>query len=562
MNRALKWVMIGGGLIAALALILVVSAMISGRIGGDRVLLVTIDGDLRESPDSNPFAALEGGHTPTLRTVTEGIRRAATDGRIVGLVLDIEDVAPPLAQIEEIEAAMAVFRESGKWSLSFLETAGEFARGNAAYALAVCADEVVLAPPGDINLIGMQASVPFVKGTLDRLKLQARFEQRHEYKNAANIFTQEALTPEHREATVALVDDLAQELVDHLAARRGVEDAHVRGWIEGGPYTAEAALEAGLVDRLAYADEIQTEVEEKLDKDDPFLGLARYAGTGDLHESGPTVALIYADGNIARGDSGDNVAGSDTVARALRTAREEEVKGVLLRVNSPGGSYIASDLIRREVAVTRKAGIPVVVAMGGLAASGGYFISMEADRIVAQPSSITGSIGVYAGSFGAREVWRHWLGVTFDSYETADNADLYSWLDLPDETEQTKISEFADRIYDDFVSKVARGRSLERARVEEIARGRVWSGRRALELGLVDILGGVEVAVAELKKLMSVEPHDDIQFRVIPRPKTAFEVLEEVFGEVSQVATWSRRGARWLQTRTGVLRMPLEIEVQ
>jgi len=561
MKKTLKWALLASTIIfVGMILVIIAAVAASGRVSSDSVLHVVVDGGLRESPDESPFAALEGGSTPTLRSVTDSVRRAAADERIVGLILEVKNVHIAMAQLEEIEGAMATFRATGKWNVGFLETAGEFDRGSGAYALATCADEVVLAPPGDINLIGLQATVPFIKNSLERLNVKVRFDQRHEYKNAANMFTQTEMTEAHREATGTLVDDLQKHIVAHIAARRGVDEAKALTLVADGPYIAQAAVEVGLVDRLAYWDELRAEAEQKFDNEEPLVSLNKYAATGELHDSGPTVALIYGDGTVGRGKSGDDAMGSDTVTQAFRDAREEEVEGVLFRINSPGGSYVASDLIRREVAVTREAGIPVVVSMGGLAASGGYFVAMNADRIVAQPSTITGSIGVYGGTFGLREFWEHWVGMSLDEYATTDNADFFSWIDLPTGPAKKKHALFLDRIYDDFVAKVAAGRSLEPAKTAEIARGRVWSGTRALELGLVDMLGGTEVALAELKKLMKVADEDDIELRTFPAPMSTFEALEEVFSEASVLTGWIRQGARLADTRTGVLRMP-ELEV-
>ncbi len=562
MKNALKWILVASGLLfVGMILVIVVVVATSGGVSSDSVLHVVVSGEVRESPDQSPFAALEGGGGPTLREITDSVRRAAEDDRIVGMILEVKDPAVGLAQLEEIESAVAAFRASDKWSVGYLETAGELARGSGAYALAACAGEVVLAPPGDINLLGLEASTPFLKSAFERLKVETYVEQRHEYKNFANVFTQTEMTDAHREATSTLVDDLQANLVAHIAARRGIEESKARELIEAGPYIAQAALEVGLVDRLAYWDEVQTEAEEKSDNDEPLVTLRGYADTGDLHDDGPTVALIYGDGGVQRGKSGDDAMGSDTVTRAFRDARDEEVKGVLFRVDSPGGSYIASDLIRREVAVTRAAGIPVVVSMGNVAGSGGYFVSMDADKIVAQPSTITGSIGVLGGTFGFREFWSHWLGVSFDGYTTTENADFYSMLDLPDDAARRQFSVFMDRIYDDFVDKVAAGRNLERDVAEKNARGRIWSGTRALELGLVDALGGTEVALAELKKLMDVPPEEDVELEVFPAPKSTLEALEEAFGEVAVLAGWVRTGRRLLESRAGLLRMP-EVEVR
>lgn len=516
------------------ALVLVVAVGLGVAAKGVRsrtIIRVTLSESLPETPGGSPFQLLSGTPQLTLRGASEALRRAAKDERVAGVVIDVRDPQIGLAQIQELESAMAEVRAAGKWNVAFVETAGEFSRGTGAYALAVMADHITLAPPGEVNLLGLQADVPFLRGTLRKLDLQAHFEKRYAYKNAADTFTQDNFTPEHREAMQSLLGDLAKDITEHIAARRNKTPAEVQEWLNDAPFDAKRAQEAGVVDELCYWDCVDARAKEKAGRDDPFLDLQQYAHRVLDDGSGPTFALIVAEGAIHRGESTQGVTqsvGSDTIAEAFASARKEKVKGVLFRVSSPGGSYIASDVIRREVALTRQAGIPVVVSMGDMAASGGYFVAMQADHIVAMPSTITGSIGVYAGQFATRDFFNRWLGITFDSVRTHPSAGLYSGLDLPKGAHLAHINRALDRIYADFVTKAAEGRNKSYNEMHKVAQGRVWSGRRALELGLVDELGGFEIALRRLKEKAGVAAEQSVSLEVFPPPKTGLEQLLEL----------------------------------
>ncbi|MEE8409498.1 MAG: S49 family peptidase, partial [Myxococcota bacterium] len=381
-------------------------------------------------------------------------------------------------------------------------------------------------------------------------------------------FTHTAMSKEHREALTSLVDDLQQTLLEHISARRQVTLDVTRDWVATGPHLGGAAMTAGLVDRLAYWDEVLAEAEKVAGRDDPLLELDAYSKSGELHDEGPTVALIYGDGQVIRGESsggGSPTMGSDSVTEAFRDARKEEVEGVLFRVDSPGGSYVASDVIRREVEVTRDAGIPVVVSMGNVAASGGYFVAMDADRIVAQTGTITGSIGVFVGSVSLRRFWEHWLGITFDDYQSAPHAAFFSSLDPPSDETKARIGTFLDRVYDDFVTKAAAGRGMPREELETLARGRVWSGRAAKANGLIDEVGGMEKSLDLLKEVMGVDADQDVTLEIFPKPKTTFELIGEQFGAAIRMVRLIEKGHRLVLQLTsggGVLSLPAEPRLQ
>ncbi len=526
-----------------LSLLIFVIALFSNRgpsVPKRGVMHVKLSGPLLERAEVGLKTFLGDPLPITLRGLTESIRRAASDDRVVGILFEVVDPELGLSQVQELEEAMTAFRASGKWTCAFLETAGDGGRGNAAYAAAILADKVVLAPPGDVNLVGLRGEAMFFSGLLDKLGIKVHFEQRYEYKNAANAFTERAFTPAHRESLKALIDDLQADLTRHIAARRKVDEDTASKWVRGGPFLGAQALEQRLVDRLAYWDEVEKEVDELTGGPRHLFGVDTYWNDGQLHQSGPEVAVVTVAGAIVRGDAPDGVGrddvGSEYIARGLREAREQKVKGVLLRIDSPGGSYIASDVARREVEVTRAAGIPVVVSMGSLAASGGYFIAMDGDYIVAEPATITGSIGVYAGAFAIREALDKWLGISVDAYESTPNSGSFAATEPLDERRVAVLKAGADHVYQDFIGKVAARRKKDVSAIDAIAKGRVWSGRAALERGLVDELGGMELALTRLRERAGLADAKNVHLVDFPASKTPLEVAKSMFSGGAQAS--------------------------
>jgi protease-4 len=522
---------------------LVASYYLKPKVKADSILLVTLDGEIRDSALPKVEEILQGTSAPTTLSLTETLREAAADPRILGAVVRVKQPKMGLAQIQEFLQGMEVFRASGKSNVAFLETAGEFGPGNGAYLLATGADRVVLAPSGDIGLIGFRSEVPFLAETLRRLDVDVYVEQRHAYKSLPDMFTREGMRPEQREATTAILAGMHNDLRAAVALRRHKPEDEVEGWVQSGPHGAADALAMGMVDTLAYWDSVLGEARDQAGRDDPFVSVSDYRGSKALEGEGETLALIVGEGEIHRGQSetgfGDPSIGSDTLARAFRLARDDKVKGVLLRVNSPGGSYVASDLIRREVELTREQGIPVVVSMGNLAASGGYFISMDADYVVAEPATITGSIGVFAMGLSLRRAYEHWLGIKHDVVQTSPAAGGFSQLDFPAGPERARIAKTIDRVYDDFVAKAAKGRGKTHEALHEVAQGRIWTGRAALERGLVDALGGLHDALAHLKEKAGVS--GKVHLQSYPPPETGVEQLMQMLsGQARMVGTWLR----------------------
>jgi protease IV len=507
------------------------------RVPQRTVLELDLSTPLFEQQPEGPFASLAFQKRMRLRDVVEALHAAAHDDKVVGLVARVSPEGTGLAGIEELRDAVAAFRKAGKPAVAWTDTFGEVTPANGAYYLATAFSEIYIQPSGDVGLTGLQLTSMFLRGTLDKIGVQPQFSQRYEYKNAPNTYTDTTYTPAHREALDALAGSIFDHMVGEMARARKLAPHRLRETIDRGPLLGKEALEAHLVDGLLYRDEVYARVEGLGGKGrTQLLYLRKYWdriehpwSSGDK-----TIALVYGVGDVMRGKSdsdpllGSVVMGSDTVAAALRAAAEApDVAAIVLRVDSPGGSYVASDTIWREVVRARKRGKPVIATFGDVAASGGYFVAMAADKIVAHPATITGSIGVYGGKMITRDLWGK-LGITFDSVQRGEHADMWSGVDAMDDDEWAKFNGWLDRVYDDFTTKAAQGRHLDLAKLRELAKGRVWSGVDAKQRGLVDELGGYETALRLAKQAAHLAPDADVEVREYPRQRNPFE---EIFGE-------------------------------
>src|SRR6516165_6221428 len=472
------------------------------------ILELDLADGIAEEPPADPVSAMFN-RRPRLTDVLDGLRRARTDPRVKALVVRVGGRRIGLATMQELRSAIAEVGRAGPMTVAWAETFGEFSPSNASYYLATAFDRIYMQPSGDLGLTGLSLEQWFYRGTLDKLGLEYEVGKRYEYKNAADRLTEQGFTGPAREALEQLASSLTGQLTAAVADRLSVPPAQARELIDKGPYVAEEALELRLVDALGYRDEVYDEVRKSAGPGAHLLYLGRYHRSRSLAERArrlpepaeDVVALIHASGPIRRGRSGrgplsGGAMGSDTVSAALRTAAaDRRVRAIVLRVNSPGGSYVASDTIWREVVRARQTGTPVVVSMGDVAASGGYFIAMAADAIVAQPGTVTGSIAVLTGKPVTSSLLER-VGITTDSVTVGAHADMFSTTRPFSEEEWAKINSWLDRIYADFTGKVAIGRNMTPAQVHEVARGRVWTGSDAAAVGLVDLLGGLDDAVA------------------------------------------------------------------
>src|SRR5580700_4598577 len=468
------------------------------------ILELDLTEGLAEGPVTDPLSMVMARRRGRLLDIIEGLRRARQDDRVRALVVKVGGGRIGLARMQEIREAVAAFRESGKLTVAWSETFGEFTHGNVPYYLATAFDRIYLQPSGALGLTGVAIEQLFLHDALAKIGVAFQSAKRYEYKSAADNLTERGFTGPAREATERLALSVAEQITAAIAERRGKTTQDARALLDRGPFLAEDALAEGLVDVLGYRDEVYADVRKEAGAGAILQYVTRYQRAHTLVQRARKlpnprerfVAVIYASGPIRQGRSnrspvGGSAMGSDTVAAALRSATSDErVRAVLLRVNSPGGSAIASDTIWREVVRTRAAGKPVVVSMSDVAASGGYYIAMAADVIVAQPGTITGSIGVILGKPVLEEALGR-LGITTDSAGEGGRARMLAPTHPFTPDEWDRINVWLDAIYQEFISKAAQGRRMPVERMHELARGRVWTGADAAANGLVDELGGM-----------------------------------------------------------------------
>jgi protease IV len=452
-------------------------------------------------PD-DPFARLRARGRRLLRPTLRALHEAAEDRQVVGLIAKVGGMWP-WATMQEVRRGVQAFAASGKPTLAWAESFGEVGfRDMAAYVLATAFGELWLQPGGGVGLLGVGIETPFVRGTLDRLGIEPQFEQRHEYKNAADVLLRKEFTAAHREALERLAESVFSDAVETIADARGLTHDQVRELIDTGPRTASEAQAAGLVDRLGYRDQAYEAMRDRTGSEAELLFADRWRSRRKIapppHRRGH-VALVEVRGGISSGRTRRSPmgrqAGSDTVSAQLRAAHDNDrARAVVLRIESPGGSALASEVIWREVWRLRESGKPVVASMGDVAASGGYYIASPAEVIVALPATLTGSIGVAGGKLVVDGLLER-VGVSTGSVQRGARALMYSPRRGFSEDERARFAATIDVIYNDFVGKVAAGRKRPVAEIEAVARGRVWTGRDALEAGLVDELGALRDAV-------------------------------------------------------------------
>jgi len=505
---------------------------IKGRVPSKTILEANFEQPLLEEMPDSASARFTMNDRETLRDVIDAIDRGAGDDRVVGMVARVGAAPIPMAQIQEIRDAVARFRAHKKFAIAYSETFGEFGPGNGAYYLATAFDQIYLQPSGDVGLTGIIMESPFIKGTLAKLGMSFHGDHRYEYKNALNFYTETKYTDAHREAMTGIMNAWFNQIKDGICQARGIAPEKFQALVDAGPYLGKEAVDAKLVDGVAYRDEVYGKVKAKAGDGAKLLYLDKYLDrAGRPHQRGKKVALIFGVGGVTRGKSdydpmqGSQTMGSDTVAAAIRAAaQDEDIKAILFRVDSPGGSYVASDTIWREVVNAHKAGKPVIVSMGNLAGSGGYFVAMAADKIVAEPGTITASIGVLGGKVLTSGLWDK-VGLSWDEVHQGDKATMFTGTHDYTPAEWARFEAWLDRVYVDFTGKVAEGRKLPKEKVLEIAKGRIWSGQDAKNLGLVDELGGYDTALKLVKKAIGVADGDDVNILVYPRPKKWYETL-------------------------------------
>ena len=502
-------------------------------------LVLRVDSDLGELEPVSVFSPFLESR-PTLRSTTEMLRRAKTDARITGLLV-LPTESPALwGKTQELRDAILDFKTSKKPVVAFLEYGGD-----QEYYLATAADRIFLLPTSTLDLRGIASYELFLRGSLDKIGTVPDFVHVGDYKTAPNIWTEKGYTPAHREMAESLNRDTFDQLVEGIAEARKKTPAEVKALVDEGPFLPEDALDAGLIDGLAYEDELADKATLGRGKLQPVEG-SRY-GSGHPGASAfgrrARIAIVYAVGTIMSGKSGrsaqGDVLGSQTMVETIRKVREDaSIKAVVLRIDSPGGSTVASDVMWRELMLT-KAKKPLVVSMSDVAASGGYYIAMPAHTIVAQPGTLTGSIGILGGKFVTRGTFNK-LGANVEGVSQGRHAEMLSPLRPFTPDERRKIQAQMEAFYDQFVEKVAEARHSTPERIDAIAQGRVWTGRQARDIGLVDELGGLDRAIAIARQRAKL-PAGDVDYVVYPPRKSLYEMVADPLGESGH----SGRGALW-----------------
>ena len=512
-------------------------------VPSNATLVLKVGGSLSELAPADFVGYLRGSKSPTVRAVVDTLRKAKVDPRVKALLLKPTGFDSPFwAKVQEVRDAVLDFKKSGKPVYAYLEYGGD-----REYYLASAADRIFLMPSTPLDLVGVATYELFLKGTLDKIGAVADLHRIGQYKTAVNTFKEKGYTPAHKEMDESMNRDLYEQIVRGIADGRKKSEADVRTLIDEGPFLPEDALSGGLIDEVAYEDQVH----DKLSAGDKRRHVdgdeyARVSLSSLGLNKGPRIAVIYAAGTINGGKNGYDpvngaVAGSDTLIEYIRQARRDSsVRAIVLRVDSPGGSASASDAIWRELVITRneRKDRPLIVSMSDLAASGGYYIAMPAQVIVAEPSTLTGSIGIFGGKFVTGGVYQK-LGANIESTSTGKHAEINSPARPYTADELNKLQEQLQSFYDQFVEKVAESRHSTPEKIDALAQGRVWTGRQAKQNGLVDELGGLDRAVAVAKQRARIAADSDVELVVFPPRKSFYELLSEQFsgsGESAQSA--------------------------
>jgi protease IV len=514
-------------------------------VPGNATLVLRVGGDLKEVAPADVVGYLRGVRTPTVRAIVDNLRKAKSDARIHAVLLKPTSFESPFwGKVQEIRDAVVDFKKSGKPIYAYLEYGGD-----REYYLASAADKVFLMPAASLDLEGVATYELFLRGTLDKIGAYPDLHHIGDYKTATNTFTEKGYTAAHKEMDESMNRDLYEQIVRDIADGRKKSEADLRRLIDDGPFLPEDALRAGLVDDVEYEDQVDEKLRgaqtaAHIDGDD----YARVSlGSLGLNR-GPRVAVIYAAGEINGGRSGfdpvnGEVVGSDTLIDYIRQARHDNsIRAIVLRIDSPGGSSIASDAIWRELMIAKRerADRPIVASMSDLAASGGYYIAIPAQVIVAQPSTLTGSIGIFGGKVVTGGVYEK-LGAHIDSTSIGKHAEINSPARKYNPDELAKLQEQLQAFYDQFVEKVAESRHSTPEKIDALAQGRVWTGRQAKQNGLVDQLGGLNTAIAIAKQRAKIGAGTEVELVVYPPRKSFYEILSEQFsgsGESAAVSAW------------------------
>ena len=523
-------------------------------VASNSTLVLKIGGDLAELAPADVVGYLRGSKVATVRALVENLRKAKVDARVSSVLLKPSGFESPYwGKVQEIRDAVLDFKKSGKPVYAYVEYGGD-----REYYLATAADRVFLMPSSPLDLSGIATYQVFLRGTLDKIGAYPDLHHVGDYKTASNQLTEKGYTRAHKEMDEALNRDLYDQFIRGVADGRKKSTAEIERLLDDGPFLPDAALRAGLVDDVAYEDQVNERLKgtgkagkdvgrlRTIDGDD----YSRIGGSSLGLGSGPRIGVIYATGTINGGRSGYDplngaVVGSETLIDAIRQARRDtSLRAIVIRIDSPGGSATASDAIWRELMIARneRADRPLVASMSDLAASGGYYIAMPAQVIVAQPSTLTGSIGIFGGKIVTGGVYEK-LGAHIESTSIGKHAEINSPARPYNASEVKKLEEQLQAFYDQFIGKAAASRHTTPEKIHAVAQGRVWTGQQAKDRGLVDSLGGLDAAVAIAKQRAKLAADTDVELVVFPPRKSFYEILSEELGgagagERMAVNTW------------------------
>jgi len=539
MSKTAKVLLIVGGIVFAVFLVAIIGiALLAESLGKpdvpeNSVLVLKVSGDLPDYAPENAMAKAFGiEQKQSFTSLLTQLRKAKVDSRIGAVLLDIDFPGIGWGKSDELREAIKDFRASGKPAYAYMEIGT-----NREYYIATAADKIFLPPSGDVYINGFAAQAMFYRGSLDKLGIEPQFLKIGKYKNAPDQYTEKQMTDGQREVINAILDDYYARVVNAIAETRKKSPEDVKAIIDNAPYNAPQAKQQGLIDETFYRGQVYEELKNRLGyKADDKLRTVDASAYKDVPadslniNNGERIAVIYASGAITGGRSnsspfGGEMVGSDTIVEAVNKAADDtSIKAIVLRVDSPGGSALASDLMWFALE-NAKAKKPVVVSMGDVAASGGYYIACNADKIVAEPSTITGSIGVFTGK-PIMSGFYDWIGITNEYVLRGKNAGLFRETQKWEGDELAKMTEQINSIYfNNFVPKVAKGRNKSDEEVNSIAQGRVWTGAQAKEKGLIDEFGGLEKAIEIAKGLANLPADKDVRRINFPEPRPFFETI-------------------------------------
>ena len=552
------------------------------KVEPNSVLHVKLNYQIKDRSSNNPFesfdfSSFESHEGPGLDKIIKSLNKAKTDDKIKGIYLDLTSIAGGMATLEEIRAALLDFKKSGKWIISYSEI---YTQGT--YYLASVSDKIYLNPAGIVEHRGLSSELMFFKNALEKLDVEMQIIRHGKFKSAVEPYMLEKMSDANREQCELLLNTAWGSMVKDVAASRKISVEKLNELADDMKIQdAKDAKKHGLVDGVLFKDELLDALRTKLkiEEEDEInsVSLKKYSKSAKKSpfkkkkkekKSDNQIAIIYAAGNITSGKSNNESMGSETISEAIREARlDEDVKAIVLRVNSPGGSAMASDVMWREVVLAKEAK-PVIVSMGNVAASGGYYIACAADKIVADEKTITGSIGVFGVIPNAQGLMNNKLGITFDRVKTNKHSDLMSVFKRLTAEERDIIQIGVEKIYDDFITKVADGRGMTKEEVDAIGQGRVWTGLDALKIGLVDEIGGLDKAIEIAKTSAKLEDYDLVDY---PKRKDPFEeIMEELTNNLEAKILTKTLGSEYkyykkvqdISHQSGVMaRMPFDIEL-